>query len=125
MATQLKYAHIERATTPGRYFDARSGLHLLVRAQDRKYWIFPSTHDGRRQETRLGVFPRVSLADPPGAAQHARTMLDQGTNPLDLRAKEERALAVTAAPKTTFRGFATGRLDTKRSESKNNKHAAV
>jgi hypothetical protein len=36
MASQLTYAFISKEIKPGRYFDGRSGLHLLVRSNQSK-----------------------------------------------------------------------------------------
>ena len=50
---------------PGRYFDGGSGLHLLIRSGvrgPRKYWMFRFTHQGKRMEKSLGIFPSVSLS---------------------------------------------------------------
>ena len=63
MATQLTYARITKITTPGRYFDGGTGLHLLVRSATKQYWVFRFKFAGKRQDMGLGVFPRIPLAD--------------------------------------------------------------
>ena len=78
MATQLTYAQIAKITTPGRYFDGGTGLHLLVKSATKKYWVFRFKFSGKRQDMGIGVFPRVSLADARKAAQAARVLLDDG-----------------------------------------------
>ena len=49
MATQLTYARISKLTSPSRYFDGGSVLHLLIKKTGRKYWVFRFKHDGKRQ----------------------------------------------------------------------------
>ena len=91
MASQLTYARIAKTTTPGRYFDGGTGLHLLVRSATKKYWVFRFLFSGARQDMGLGVFPRVSLAEARKAAQEARVLLDGGINPLQKKSAEKAA----------------------------------
>ncbi len=75
MASSLTYTRIAKLNTPGRYFDGRTGLHLLIKSASRKYWVFRFSYGGKRQDMGLGVFPRVSLANARKAAQRARGSL--------------------------------------------------
>ena len=87
MATQLTYARISKLTSPGRYFDGGSVLHLLIKKTGRKYRVFRFKHDGRRQDMGLGVFPHVALADARKAAWEARVLLDSGITPFPKKTK--------------------------------------
>jgi integrase len=82
MATSLTFKQISKTLNPGRYFDDRTGLHLLVKKNGRKYWVRRFTYNGRRHDKGLGVFPQVSLKAARKAAMEARVMLDQGISHL-------------------------------------------
>lgn len=119
MATQLTYARISKLTSPGRYFDGGSGLHLLIKKTGRKYWVFRFKHDGRRQDMGLGVFPHVALADARKAAWEARVLLVSGITPFTKKAAKEPK--PTTKP-TTFKPFALDYVESKRHEWRNKKH---
>ncbi len=123
MATQLTYARISKTTTPGRYFDGRTGLHLLVRSATKKYWVFRFALNGERRDMGLGVFPRISLADARKAAQEARGLLDNGVSPLQKKAADKATKAHVEARRVTFKEFALECIEAKRPEWKNRKHA--
>ena len=122
MAAQLTYARIAKITTPGRYFDGGTGLHLLARSATKKYWVFRYKFNGKRQDMGLGVFPRVSLADARKAAQEARVMLDEGVNPLQTKSAAIAAKADAEARSVTFKKFALECVEAKRPEWRNQKH---
>lgn len=115
MAKQLQYAQIAKATTPGRYFDGGSGLHLLIKRSGRKYWVLRYTFAGRRRDMGLGVFPRQSLAEARKASQAARVQLDSGIDPL---------APTPAVQQMAFKEFATSYVQDRRAEWKNATHAA-
>lgn len=57
------------------------GLHLVERG-GRYYWRWKYNRpDGRENRLALGVYPDVSLADARGAAEAARRLLREGTDP--------------------------------------------
>jgi integrase len=124
MATQLTYAKIIKNTAPGRYFDGGTGLHLLVKSETKKYWVFRFMFNGTRQDMGLGVFPRVTLADARKATQEARVQLDSGISPLMKRAAEKKAKDHVDANPITFKDFALEYVETKQAEWRNQKHAA-
>ena len=77
MAERFSFMQLQKQTKPGRYFDpAYLGLHLWIKDQNRKYWIFRFTIGGKRQDMSLGTFPRKSLAEAHKAANEARLLLD-------------------------------------------------
>jgi len=123
MATQLTFARINKLTTPGRYFDGGTGLHLLVRSATKKYWVFRFMFNGVRQDMGLGVFPRVPLADARKAAQEARVQLDSGISPLKKKADAKAAKSQIPPQQTKFKEFALEFIEAKRPEWKNQKHA--
>lgn len=86
---RLTHQFVANTTIPGRYFDAGSNLHLLVRsgpAGPNKYWIYRFTLERKRQERSLGVFPRISLSE-------ARKLA------IDLRAKINNRVYVADTPR--------------------------
>lgn len=119
MASQLTYAFISKEIKPGRYFDGRSGLHLLVRSNQSKYWVYRFQYQNKRQDMGLGVFPRVSLSDARRLAAEARVQIGNGINPIKLRQERSRK----AEPVMDFKTFATDFISAKQPEWKNEKHA--
>lgn len=122
MSTQLLYASIAKVSTPGRYFDGGTGLHLLVKSASKKYWVFRFMFNGARQDMGLGVFPRVTLAEARKAAQEARVLLDDGISPLKKKTAEKAAKAHVEAKQITFKDFALEYIEAKRPEWRNMKH---
>jgi integrase len=59
------------------------GLHLWVRPDGKKYWIYRFTHNGTRVDMSLGNFPDVSLADVRVTHQRLRGLVLNGINPAD------------------------------------------
>jgi hypothetical protein len=64
------------------------GLHLWVRPDLKKYWIFRFTFAGRRYDMSLGSFPAVSLSDAKKRALILRGKLFNGENPSVLKKLE-------------------------------------
>ena len=125
MTIKLDYQTVKNLKTAGRYTDALvKGLHIWVKANGNKYWIFRYTHQGKQHEMSLGSFPILSVAEARLKAQQARNELLGGTNP---SASKIAAKAVSKAPKTEkprFEDFAQSCIKTKRAEWTNPKHAA-
>ena len=70
---------------PGRYFDGRTGLHLLVKKNGRKYWVYRFTHNSTRHDKGLGAFPKMPLEAAREAAMEARIMVVRRQNIWDSR----------------------------------------
>ena len=88
MATNLTFKYVESIRNPGRYTDALvKGLHIWVKPNLKKYWIFRYLSNGKQHNISLGVYPKVSIADARIKAQSARDELDRGINPLAQRKK--------------------------------------
>ena len=81
------------------------GLHLWVRADLKKYWIFRFTYLGRRYDMSLGSFPAVSLSDAKQKALVYRGQLFKGENP-SLSKRLETASKTSALHRITFTKFA-------------------
>jgi len=74
-----------------------AGLHLEVDPAGGKYWLwrhrFPPTKDGRRQDLRIGPYPRISLkAARDIRDEQKRLLYEDGINPCDAkkRSKDQR-----------------------------------
>lgn len=123
MAIKLDIQTVKNLKTPGRYTDALvKGLHIWVKTNNRKYWIFRFSHAGKQHNISLGCFPALGIADARLKAQLERDKLREGINPL-----KERKLALEAkrAPqpnKPLFKDFALAFVEAKRAEWTNQKH---
>lgn len=96
-ATPLSAQKVLKAG-PGRYYDG-DGLLLLVKDQDRAWWVYRFTIAGRTRELGLGRARgpnAVSLAEARAKAKAHREKVREGTDPLAERAAEERREAERA-----------------------------
>jgi hypothetical protein len=125
MATNLTFKYVENLKTPGRYTDALvRGLHIWVKPNLKKYWIFRFANNGKQQNISLGAYPKVSISEARIKAQSARDELDRGSNPLTQRKTAKAATFVMQARvHKTFREFSLECLEKKRLEWSNPKHA--
>ena len=101
---------------PGRYFDGGSGLHLLIRSGvrgPRKYWMFRFTHQGKRMEKSLGIFPSVSLSHARKASIAMRA---------DLNASKFSSEESSTKERVTFRSFALEWIELNKVQWTNQKH---
>ncbi len=122
MSAQLTYKRVLTLTQPGRYFDGGTGLHLLVRSPDKRYWVYRYTHKGKRRDLGLGVFPRVTFAEARKRAQEARVIVDGGECPIKAKATAKAAQVTADAVAITFQAFATDWVASKLPEWRNQKH---
>ncbi len=86
------------------------GLHLWVRSDLRKYWIFRFTFGGRRHDLSLGSFPAVTLSVAKQKALKLRGQLFNGENPAQVR-QTEIAQKMTARKRISFKSFAEDFID--------------
>lgn len=124
MAIKLDIKTVTNLKSPGRYTDALvKGLHIWVKPNLRKYWIFRFNHAGKQHNISLGTFPALGIADARFKAQSERERLESGINPA-----EQRKLAripnanVVKLTKTYFRDFALNFVESRRAEWTNQKH---
>ena len=112
-------------TTPQRYSikDTR-GLHLWVRTDQRKFWIFRFTFNGIRKDASLGSFPAVTLAEARAKALKMKGMILNGVNPIEEKKKLIQESASNAIPKVTFKKYATDYIKTFSPQWSNSKHAS-
>ena len=107
--TMQKSSHwrtLNNLSKPARYsISEMRGLHLWVRPDLKKYWIFRFTYAGRRHDMSLGSFPAVGLSDAKKKALKLRGMLFNDENPALLR-QSERLKKVSARKRITFKAYA-------------------
>jgi len=123
MTIKLDFQTVKNIKTAGRYTDALvKGLHIWVKPNLNKYWIFRYTHQGKQHNIGLGSFPTLTIAEARIKAQEARDELDKGTNPV---VTKNASKALKEGPKTKkicFKEFAHSCIQTKRAEWTNQKH---
>lgn len=122
MKPSLSSSFALKMDKPGRYFDGRSGLHLLITKTLKKYWIYRYMRSGKRQDMSLGVFPWVSLAEARKKATEASFDLARGINPIEARKALKTARIKEIKGQIKFRDFAKDCIEMKSHEWKNSKH---
>ena len=106
----------------GRHTDDQTkGLHLWIKANQRKYWIFRFTVERKRHNISLGGYPEIGLRQARERAIEARSLLNKGANPI----KEKNASKAlnSNAKSPNFREFALDYIETMRPNWRNPKHA--
>lgn len=125
MTIKLDFQTVKNLKTAGRYTDALiKGLHIWVKANGAKYWIFRYTYQSKPHEMSLGSFPSLSVADARIKAQQARDELLAGTNPSATKNAAKKILNASQIEKPRFEDFAKSCIQTKSTEWTNPKHAA-
>ena len=123
MSTNLSFKYIESLKTQGRFTDALvTGLHLWVKPNLKKYWIFRYSQNHKQQNISLGPYPKVSIAAARLKAQELRNQIDSGINPLAERRTQKNKMLGLEAKKVVFSDFAKECIKTKRAEWTNQKH---
>ena len=119
---EFNFQALKNKKTAGRYTDpVVKGLHLWVKPNLNKYWVFRFSHLGKQQNMSLGAFPETTINEAREKALQARKELKRGDNPIETRKAAKTPLAVH---KITFADFAKTCIEMKSSEWRNAKHAA-
>lgn len=106
----------------GRHTDDQTkGLHLWIKVNQRKYWIFRFTSESKRHNISLGCYPEIGLKQARERAVEARNLLNKGRNPIEEK-KASKAVALKAKS-PIFREFALEYIETMRPRWRNPKHA--
>jgi integrase len=96
--------HPTRFSIPG-----TKGLHLWVRKDLKKYWVFRFTVNGKRYDMGLGPFPEITLIDARQKVIRLRGKLANGINPAEVK-QEQRANA-KARQTVSFAQYARTYID--------------
>ena len=113
--TLLALSKPTRFTIPG-----SRGLHLWVRPDLKKYWVYRFSFEGKRFDTSLGCFPEITLAEARNKVIKLRGKILNGENPLE--AKKQKASPQT--PQITFAKYAEQYINRMSPKWSNAKHAA-
>jgi integrase len=112
---------VRNLTKPGRYTDDQTkGLHLWVKSNGKRYWIFRFTINGKRFGQSLGGYPSVPLRQARAKAVEVRTLVNRGVNPAEERKQSRAETELPATPK--FGEFALAHIETMRPKWRSSKH---
>jgi integrase len=78
-----------KSAPPGRHFDG-GGLHLFVRPNGNRSWVFRYVFNGRRHDLGFGPWPDVTLTAARDAAIEARRWIRAGRDPRVERKRREK-----------------------------------
>lgn len=107
---------------PGRYTDDKTkGLHLWIRSDGKRYWIYRFTFLGKRHGMSLGAYPENRLQEARAKAVEARIAIIKGANPLQLRMTAKVTTTENRIP--LFKDFALEYIEIMRPKWRNVKHA--
>jgi integrase len=122
MPVHITQAHASKVNQPCRIYDTHRGLHLWVKSEKAKYWIYRNAKDGKRTDISLGSFPRIGVAEARRKAGELADQIGHGETPVKRRG--EIAAAKEAVKQAiTFSDFAKHIVESKQPEWKNAKHA--
>lgn len=120
MAQSLTNQFVSKPLTCGRYFDTTIGLHLYVKKNGRKYWIYRYCINGKRHDLGMGPYPGIPLSEARARANEYRGLILRGQEPLKLKHSNYQV-----TPKQiSFKEFADDFVATNKSQWKNKKHTA-
>lgn len=121
MGKSLTNSFVESNSKQGRFYDSGSGIHLWIKRNNKKYWIFRYTFNGHRKDMSLGTYPIVTLLEARKKALEAKINLNKGIDPLLLK-KELRDSQKGLVKKVLFADFANECIERKKDEWRNPKH---
>jgi integrase len=122
MSTTITQAHATKANTPCRIYDTHPGLHLWVKSQKAKYWIYRTAKGGKRTDLSLGKFPEVGVAEARKKAS-ALALEVQSLGHAPTRAKTTPE-AVLPKAEVVFQDFAQALVQDMSPQWRNPKHAS-
>jgi integrase len=115
---------VKNLKVPGRFTDGLvKGLHIWVKPTLQKHWILRYSYKGKQQDSWIGQFPIIGVAEARIEAQKLRDKLISGINPNEEKIKANVLKKESEASKITFKQFALQCIEKKRKGWKNQKHA--
>ena len=105
MPSTLTQTHLSLSLQAGRYFDTTPHLHLLVKANGAKYWVYRFVDLGKRRDLGLGRYPQTSVAEARTKANDFNLKLSRGEPLGTVEPSPPQAII--------FRDFASGGLSRK------------
>jgi len=119
---QMTDISLKRLNKVGRHTDDQTkGLHLWVKPNLQRYWIFRYTINGKREGISLGSYPEISLKQARQRALEARLKVNQGICPAQTKKIALAPVKETKTPK--FSDFSLEYIETMRPKWRNQKHA--
>lgn len=118
-----------RNAKPGMHADG-GGLYLSVKLSGAKSWLYRYQIAGRRREMGLGALTVLPLVEARAEAARLKAIVRQGTDPLEVKAEEQRERQVAAQIEqvgqklqaATFRRVAEEHIAMQEAGWKNSKH---
>ena len=124
-AKELTSIQVKRLLDPGLYgVGGVVGLYLQVRSASARSWILNVTTGHQRRMFGLGSYPTVLLETARDKARSYRTMLENGTDPVQERRRVRATMLAGQAKLMTFDDAVKAVLAVKRQEFRNAKHVA-
>ncbi len=124
-AKELTALEVSRLKEPGFHFVGTvSGLALSVSPSGARSWILRYKLGDKRRDMGLGGYPEVPLAKAHEKAREAKERVRQGIDPLYEKKALKSAILAAQVKEITFREASEKFVEAKRSEWKNEKHAA-
>jgi hypothetical protein len=112
---------LKRLNIAGRYTDDQTvGLHLWVKPNLQRYWIFRYTLGNKRQGLSLGAYPNIGLKQARIRATEARDMVKRGICPIKEKKASKAPIKQSLSP--LFSDFALSYIQTMRPKWRNAKH---
>lgn len=105
---------------PGRHADG-AGLYFRVIGDDKAYWAFRYTLDGKEREMSLGPYPEVTLAEARATHADARAKVRIYIDPLTEK-RAEKQIRANARATPTFGEIADSHLAAHQAARKNVRH---
>lgn len=124
-AQELTSIQVRRLVRRGLYaVGGVVGLYLQTRSPSARSWILNVTAGAHRRMFGIGSYPTVTLETARDKARLYRTMLENGTDPVQERRKVRATLLAEKAKRLTFDDAAKAVVAVKRQEFRNAKHTA-
>lgn len=113
---------VKRLNIAGRYTDDQTrGLHLWVKPNLQRYWIFRYTLGSKRKGISLGAYPNIGLKQARIKAIEAREKVNRGICPMGEKKASKTPKNQSESP--LFSEFALTYIQTMRPKWRNHKHA--
>jgi hypothetical protein len=108
--TVTEVRNIKPTTKPIKLSDG-GGLYLHITPSGSKYWRYDYRYGGKRKTIAFGVHPDVTLKQARVRHFEARSQLDQGIDPAELKKVEKLTRGITTA--NSFEALAVEWIETK------------
>jgi integrase len=124
MANSTDARSLNKLTKPCRYsIPGSKGLHLWVKKDRKKYWIFRYTFAQQRFDISLGTFPEIHLSEARKKTIKLRAKIINGINPRDERVlNKQEKFNENSKPKINFEKFSLDYIERMSPRWRSSKH---